>query len=63
MALTQSQAKITKEILIALRYYPADGVIIQGILDQLELLIIDKNLQIPKVDILPEVVNVKITKK
>lgn len=63
MALTQDQAKIALQILNSLRYLPQDGVIIYEIITELEKIIIDKNINVPNVTIIPDNVNVKIVKK
>lgn len=61
--LSQDQAKITIQILNSLRYVPEDGKTVCGIIAELDKSVIDKNLDVPSVSILPESMNIKIDRK
>jgi len=61
--LSQDQAKITVQILSALRFTPDDGKTITEIIAELEKTIVDKTINVPSVSLLPENINIKIEKK
>ena len=63
MAISQDQAKIVIQILEQLRFLPADGVLITGIIAELDKFVIDKMIKIPEVLVVPENINITIKRK